>query len=395
MKITQVEVLHIHTISTAKGESGQRPIVLRIDTDEGIYGLGEVGMAYGVGGTAAYGMVQDLSRLILGMDPMNTEAIWEKMLKKTFWGQGGGTVIFGGMSGIDMALWDIKGKALGVPVYKLLGGRCREDLRVYASQIQLNWGPNRKICGKKEEYAQQALVAVSEGYDAVKVDVLEFNQEGKSGTNKLEGPLTPPVIRMGAERIKAIREAVGPDIDIIVENHAHTDTTSGIQFAKAIEEYDIFFYEEMNMPLNPKMQKCAKDKINIPLAAGERIYSRWGFTPFFEDRSIDVAQPDLGTCGGISECKKISDMAHVYDITVQVHVAGTPIAKAAALHVETAIPNFCIHEHHQKALMPAYIELCEYDYQPIKGRYKVPELPGLGQELTKKAYENADRIIVK
>jgi mandelate racemase len=395
MKITQVEVLHIHTISTAKGESGQRPIVLRIDTDEGIYGLGEVGMAYGVGGTAAYGMVQDLSRMIIGLNPMNTEAIWEKMLKKTFWGQGGGTVIFGGMSGIDMALWDIKGKALGVPVYQLLGGKCRDEMRVYASQIQLNWGPSRKICGKKEEYAEQALVAVSQGYDAVKVDVLEFNQEGKSGKNNLEGPLTPPVIRMGAERVKAIREAVGPDIDIIVENHAHTDTTSGIQFARAIEEYGIFFYEEMNMPLNPMMQKCAKDKIDIPLAAGERIYSRWGFRPFFENRSIDIAQPDLGTCGGISECKKISEMAHVYDITVQVHVAGTPIAKAAALHVETAIPNFCIHEHHQKALMPAYIELCKYDYQPVGGRYTVPELPGLGQDLTEKAYRNADRIIIK
>lgn len=395
MKIIQVEVLHIHSIRTAPGEAGQRPIVLRIDTDEGIYGLGEVGMAYGVGGTAAYGMVQDLARLIIGMNPMNTEAIWEKMLKKTFWGQGGGTVIFGGMSGIDMALWDIKGKALGVPVYQLLGGKCREDMRVYASQIQLHWGPKRKIAGRKEEYAEEALAAVAEGYDAVKVDVTEFNEEAKSGKIHLEGPLPPAVVRMAAERVKAIREAVGPNIDIIVENHAHTDTTSGIQIARAIEEYNIFFYEEMNMPLNPKMQKFAKEKINIPLAAGERIYSRWGYVPFFENRSIDVAQPDLGTCGGISECKKISEMAHVYDITVQVHVAGTPIAKAAALHVETAIPNFCIHEHHQKALMPEYIELCKYNYQPVKGRYKVPELPGLGQELTEKAYNNADKIIIK
>lgn len=395
MKITQVEVLHIHSIRTAPGEAGQRPIVLRIDTDEGIYGLGEVGMAYGVGGTAAYGMVQDLARLIIGMNPMNTEAIWEKMLKKTFWGQGGGTVIFGGMSGIDMALWDIKGKALGVPVYQLLGGKCRDDMRVYASQIQLHWGPKRKIAGRKEEYAEEALAAVAEGYDAVKVDVTEFNEEAKSGKIHLEGPLSPAVVRMAAERVKAIREAVGPNIDIIVENHAHTDTTSGIQIARAIEEYNIFFYEEMNMPLNPKMQKFAKEKINIPLAAGERIYSRWGYVPFFENRSIDVAQPDLGTCGGISECKKISEMAHAYDITVQVHVAGTPISKAAALHVETAIPNFCIHEHHQKALMPEYIELCKYNYQPVKGRYKVPELPGLGQELTEKAYNNADKIIIK
>ena len=395
MKITQVEALHVHHISAAKEGAGQRPIVLRIDTDDGIYGLGEVGMAYGVGSTAAWGMVQDLAGIVIGLNPMNIEAIWEKMLKKTFWGQGGGTVFFGGMSGIDMALWDIKGKALGVPVYQLLGGKCRDRLRVYASQIQLNWGARRKICARKEEYAEQALVAVSEGYDAVKADVLEFGPDGIPGLHPLEGPLPASVIRMGAERVRAIREAVGSDVDVIVENHGRTDTTSGIQFARAIEEYDVLFYEEMCMPLNPKMQKFAKDKINIPLAAGERIYGRWGYVPFFENRSIDVAQPDLGTCGGISECRKIADMAHAYDITVQVHVAGTPLAKAAALHVETAIPNFCIHEHHQKALMPEYIELCEHDYQPVDGRYTVPELPGLGQDFTDKVYGHADKVVIR
>jgi len=396
MKITKIHAIHIHPIKTDPSEkNGQRPILVRIDTDENIYGIGEIGMAYGVGNSAAFGMVQDYARILIGMDPMNTEAIWEKMLKKTFWGQGGGTVIFGGMSGIDMALWDIKGKALNVPVYKLLGGKCRDDLRVYASQTQLGWSASRNICATNEEYAEQAMVAVGQGYDAIKVDVLQFDRQGVSGGYHLEGPLPPYVIRMGEERIAAIREAVGPDVDILVENHAHTDTTSGIQFAGAIEKYNIFFYEEMNMPLNPKMQRYAKEKINIPLAAGERVYSRWGYVPFFEDRSIDVIQPDLGTCGGISECKKICDMAHAYDITCQVHVAGTGIAKAAALHVETSIPNFCIHEHHQKALMPGYIELCKYDYQPVNGQYRVPELPGLGQDLSDKAYANADIVVIE
>ena len=395
MKITQVEVLLIHSIKTEKNEAGgQRPIVLRIDTDEGIYGVGEVGMAYGTGGTAAYGMVQDLARLIIGMDPMDNEAIWEKMLKKTFWGQGGGTVIFGGMSGIDIALWDIKGKALGLPAYKLLGGKCRKDLRVYASQIQFGWGPKRQICTKPEEYAEGALKAIEDGYDAVKVDLLQLDRNGTTGLH-LEGPLPPSVIQLARERIEAIRKAVGSNIDIIVENHAHTDTTSGIQLAKAIEEYNVFFYEEMNTPLNPKMQKFAKDKINIPLAAGERVYSRWGYVPFFIDRSLDIIQPDLGTCGGLTEGKKICDMAHPFDITVQAHVAGTGIAIAAALHLETAIPNFCIHEHHQKALMPAYHVLCEYNYQPVKGRYTAPELPGLGQDLSKFAYEHADKVLIK
>lgn len=395
MKITKVSVLHVHMIQTDPGEKGQRPILVRIDTDEGIYGIGEIGMAYGCGGTAAVGMVRDLATKIIGMNPLNTEAIWEKLLKTTFWGQGGGTVIFGGISGIDIALWDIKGKVWGAPVYQLLGGKCRDDLRVYASQIQLGWAPKRNICCTPEDYAREARKAVDEGYDAVKVDVLQWDENGVSGGFWLEGPLRNEVVETGRKRVKAIRDEVGPNVDIMIENHAHTDTVAGIQFAKAIEPYNIFFYEELNTPLNPKMSKVAKSEIHIPIAAGERIYSRWGYVPFFEDRSIDVIQPDLGTCGGISECKKICDMAHPYDITCQVHVAGTGIAGAASLHVETAIPNFCIHEHHQKALMPQYIELCAYNYQPVNGRFHVPELPGIGQDLTDIAYNNSDIYVVE
>lgn len=394
MKITKVTVLHIHNVRTHKGETGQRPIIVKVDTDAGVYGLGEVGMAYGTGGRAAVGMVLDYSRKIIGMDPMNSEAIWEKLLKQTFWGQGGGTVIFGGISGIDMALWDIRGKVLGVPVYQLLGGKCRNELRTYASQLQISWGPRRNICKTPEEYACQALKAVEEGYDAVKVDVLHFDEEGNNngvaGKWNLNGPMKPAVIRAGRERIQAIREAVGEDVDIILENHAKTDTVAGIQFAAAVEKYNIMFYEELHMPLNPVMAKYAKEKISIPIAAGERIYTRWGYVPFFENRSLDIIQPDLGTCGGLTEGKKICDMAHAYDMTVQVHVAGTGVAAAAALHLETAIPNFCIHEHHQKALMPEYIALCKYNYQPINGKIKAPELPGLGQELTEYACNHAD-----
>ena len=391
MKITQVEVFHVHL----RKNSGQRPILVRIDTDEGIFGVGEAGMAYGVGGSAAAGMIKDLSRLILGLDPFNTEFIWEKFFKKTFWGQGGGTVVFSGMSALDTALWDIKGKALGLPLYKLLGGKCRNDLRVYASQIQFGWGLERKPKGLKEEYAEEALKAVAQGYDAIKVDVLALNRKGTNENVHLEGPLPNSVIQIGVERVKAIREAVGPDVDIIIENHANTDMVSAIQFAKAIEEYNIFFYEEINTPLNPKLLQKAKEKINIPIASGERIYTRWGYLPFFADRSIDIIQPDIGSCGGFSEFKKIADIAHAYEVTVQAHVAGTGVAEAAALHAETAIPNFCIHEHHQKTLLPEYVELCVHNYQPVNGRYTVPELPGIGQDFTEKVFKDSDRIVIK
>lgn len=390
MKITKVEIFHVHK----RPQSGQRPILLKVSTDEGIYGIGEAGMAYGAGGSAAAGILKDFAHLLIGEDPFNTEAIWEKLLKKTFWGQGGGTVIFSGISAFDIALWDIKGKALNLPVYKLLGGKNREDLRVYASQIQFGWGKERKSKGRKEEYAEEALKAVAEGYDALKVDVLAHDRSGSTKGVFLEGPLSYETIQIGVERVQAIREAVGPGVDIIIENHGNTDLVSAVQFARAIEEYNIFLYEEINTPLNPHLLKEAKKKINIPIASGERVYTRWGFLPFLEDRSIDVIQPDLGSCGGFSEFKKIADMAHVFEVTVQAHVAGTGVAEAAALHAEIAIPNFCIHEHHQKTLLPEYEELCFYNYQPIKGRYTVPELPGIGQDITEKVYSQSDYVSI-
>jgi galactonate dehydratase len=399
MRIKSVEALLINgTLPAKTGKAWPwNPIIVKINTDEGLYGLGEVGMAYGVGATAAWGMTQDLAKLIIGMDPLNTEAIWDKMMKKTFWGQGGGTVVFGGMSGIDMALWDLKGKALGVPVYQLLGGKCRNELRCYASQIQLGWtAASREVLREAPEYAEAALKAVAEGYDAVKVDPLTFDRKNSGNlANNYTGILTNDVCKMVVDRITAIREAVGDDVDIIIENHASTDTTSAIQLGRLLEPFNIMFYEEVNTPLNPELTKYVKDKVNIPLAAGERTYSRWGYLPFFKDRSLDVIQPDLGTCGGLSEGKKICDMAHVYEITAQAHVCGSPIAKAAALHLETAIPNFCIHEHHRNALIAENIELGLYDYQPVNGKYTVPELPGLGQDLSAKAYTLATKITVK
>ncbi|MDR1741984.1 MAG: mandelate racemase/muconate lactonizing enzyme family protein [Synergistaceae bacterium] len=390
MRVVQVEVFHVHR----RPNSGQRPILVRVDTDEGVHGVGEAGMAYGVGGSAAVGMIKDLAALLIGHDPFDTEAAWERFFKRTFWGQGGGTAVFSGVSALDTALWDIKGKALGLPLYRLLGGRCHGALRAYASQIQFGWGPVRSGKGPKEEYAEEAVKAVAEGYDAVKVDVLALDEKGGAGW-RLEGPLPASVVRLGAERVRAIREAVGPDVDIIIENHANTDATSAVQFARAIEEYGVFFYEEVNTPLNPPLLSKAKEKISIPLAAGERIYTRWGFLPFFSDRSIDVAQPDIGSCGGVSEFKKIADLAHAFEITVQAHVAGTGVAEAAAIHAETAIPNFIIHEYHQKALLPEYEELCAYQYRPVRGRHVAPELPGLGQDISDRVYQVSDRVLIK
>lgn len=396
MKITSIDVFEVPTeFATAINKFS--PICVRINTDEGISGFGEVGLAYGIGGSAGFGMAKDLAKLLIGMDPMKNELIWDIMQNKTFWGKGGGTVVSSGMSGLDIALWDIKGKAYNMPVYQLLGGKTRDTLRAYASQLQFGWGlgADKQMLTEPSQYAEAALVAVAEGYTALKVDAIAMDLQGNWNKHKLTGILSDEVVRIGYDRLKAIREAVGSKVDIIVENHALTDTTAGIQYGRAIEDLQIYYYEEPVAPLNPQQMKKVADNVKIPIAAGERIYTRWGYRPFLEDGSLAVIQPDICTCGGLTEAKKICDMAHTYDVTVQVHVCGGPISNAAALHVEAAIPNFEIHEEHRFFSIESNINNCKYQYLPKNGAYEVPDLPGIGQELTEEAMKKSVMVTVK
>lgn len=393
MKITSVDVLK------CKGKCSVETDVffsinVRVNTDAGISGFGEAGIAYGVGADAAFGMCRDMAEVILGMDPMDNEAIWDKMHRKTFWGMGGGSIVFAGISAIDIAVWDIKGKALGVPVYKLLGGKTNKRLRSYASQIQFDWSPKSKPMLTADDYKTATRNAIADGYDCVKVDPLLWSDKGGFQDWNTRGMLTNEQLRIAVERVAAVREAGGEDMDIIIELHSYTDTKTSVQLARALEPFGIFYYEEPTQPLNPSLFVDISQRTSIPLASGERIYSRWGYRQFFEERSLSVIQPDVCNTGGITEIKKICDMAHVYDIGVQLHVCGGPIATAATLQVEAAIPNFIIHEQHQGAIIPENIATCKYNYQPINGYFDIPELPGIGQELTDETIAAAEKYTV-
>jgi L-alanine-DL-glutamate epimerase-like enolase superfamily enzyme len=396
MKITSVDVFKINDgkPSILQGTDFY-PIVVRINTDEGISGFGEAGLAYGNAANAAFGMCMDWAKLILGMDAFNNEAVWEKIFRKPFWGMGGGTIIFSGLSAIDIALWDIKGKAFGVPIYKLLGGKTNSRLRTYASQLQFDWDLKTACLVTPEEYAAATKKALAQGYTCIKVDPIGFAPNGKWMDDNTYGMLTYDQIKMASERVAAMREAGGSSMDIIIELHALTDVTTAIQLGRELEQYRIFYYEEPVHPLNHTSMKMVAERVNIPIASGERIYSRWGYRPFLEDRSLNVIQPDLGNCGGITEGKKICDMANVYDASVQVHVCGGPIATAAALQLEAVIPNFLIHEQHAIALHPDNRATCKYDYQPENGFFSIPEKPGIGQELTEQAMAEALTVTIK
>ena len=401
MKITSVECY--------LGDKGLGGFVtVKVNTDEGISGFGEAGLAYGKCSEAAFGQCQDFARMVLGMDPFNTEEIWEHLHRHTFWGMGGGVVVTSAMAAIDTACWDIKGKALNMPVYKLIGGKTNKTLRAYASQLQFGW---RTLIEKNDaltllydpkDYYDVVKDAMAEGYDAVKIDPVFAPLEERpmaevmaTQGNQIRGCYREHDLTRSVERIAAAREAGGPDLDIIVEIHSLLDANTAALLGQALEPYRIMYYEEPTMPCNPGVFKHIKERCKLPLATGERSYTRWGFRQFFEDRTLDIIQPDLCNTGGITETKKICDMAQVYDVGVQIHVCGGPIATAAALQVEAAIPNFVIHEEHNANLLKIFKESGKYYHAPVNGFYEVPELPGIGQEMSEQAMATARKVVIE
>ena len=394
MIIQKVDILQVKTVSP-----GWRPVLCRIHTDAGIYGDGEACLAFGKGAPAAFGMLKDLAAMIIGLDPMKNEVIWQKLYRDTVWGYNGGPVVFAAISAIDTALWDIKGKALGMPIHALLGGSCRDKIHTYASQLQHGWrpelfaSPEFDVCVGLDDYRRCAQCAMEEGFDAVKVDLLELQDNGaKTPPQEQDTILSPAMVELAQRRMEAVREVVGPSTSIIVEAHSHNSATGAVQLANALEPYGVYYYEEPNTP-NPFTARYIAANTKVPLASGERIYSRWQYAPYLKDGSLRVIQPDIGSAGGLTEVKKICDMAHVYDIAVQPHVCGSPLSTYAALHLEAVIPNFIIHEHNSNLRSMSQLHLTKYNPQPVDGYLSIPDEPGLGNEIIPEAYENAEQLV--
>ncbi len=391
MKITHVEIFDIH----CPDRPSWNPIFVRVHTDEGIHGVGEAGLAYDWGHSAAAAMIKEIVEAVLiGFDPFKTELLWSRMLRESFWGLGGGPVLYAAMSAIDTALWDIKGKALNVPVYQLLGGKTNDNLRTYASQLQFDWSQDCIKMLTPDDYARAASKAIAEGYDAVKVDPIVYDANGDSSYDRTK-LFTPKQMKLFGDRMRAIRQEVGDEVDIIFEAHSLMGCASAIQMGSIVEEVGCMMFEEPVNYLNSAVHKKVAQNVKVPIAGGERLYHRWDARPYFEDQSIDVLQPDVGLCGGFTEAKKVCDYADVYDIRVQAHVCGGPVATAASLQLEAAIPNFLIHEHHTYAIKSWNRELCIQDYQPVNGKFKVPDLPGIGIELNDEVVKRSPHITVK
>lgn len=394
MRIVEVEIVQLDR-SGRDGILRWNPVYVLIRTDDGLVGTGELGLCYGVGASGGAGMARDLAEaFLLGADPMDNEGLWERMFRRSFWAEGGGPVVFGAMSAIDIALWDIRGKALGQPIFRLLGAGAARPLRCYASQLQFDWGAVAVNLVEPARYAEAALKAVAQGYDAVKVDPAMIDGEGRRDWN-LRGILDAGRCRLYRARMEAIRDAVGPDVDVILETHSFPNVTAAVQLAELLADLGIMFFEEPTHYNAPGLHGQVRRRSSMRLAAGERLYTRWGVQPYLEAQSVDVLQPDFGLTGGITEGRKVCDLAHLHDVTVQAHVCGTPVAVAAALHVETAIANFEIHEHHSYSLKRCNRELCDLDLQPVDGFLLPPDAPGLGIELRREAIADGQRLLLR
>jgi galactonate dehydratase len=357
------------------------PVLVEILTDEGITGVGDVAVAYGIGGTAAAGMTKDLVQAqLLGRDPFRIEEIWTDMYDHSFWAKGGGSIVFAGMSGIEQALWDIKGKALGVPVYEFLGGKLRDEVRTYAN----GWSYRSNT---PDEYARAAERAVGDGYTALKCYPLAMPRPDGGIRHVSRRTVERSVAELAVERVAAVRRAVGPAVDIMVDLSGGLTTDESIRLCRRLEESDLLFIEEPADPFDLGALKKIADHVDTPLAVGERVYTRYGFRPILESHAAGVLQPDIGNTGGIMETKKIAAMAETYNSTVAPHVCASPVATAAALQLDACLPNFMIQEVYPFRPREHFQFVDHAPENDIKnGVMRIPDRPGLGVSLA------ADRV---
>jgi galactonate dehydratase len=371
MKITEVKIYRVIV-------SGRNPVLAKVFTDAGVSGVGEAAVAYGNGAPAAAAMVKELAETyVLGKDPFAIEALWSEMYDHTFWAKGGGSILFAGISAIEQALWDIKGKALDVPVYELLGGKIRDEVRVYAN------GWHFRV-SKPADFAREAERVVKDGYTALKMYPLIIPLMDGSGRIKhvSRRSVDRAAEDLAVERVKAVRDAVGPKIDIMLDVSAELTTDVIIRLGRRFESQDIMFFEEPVDPFDVDALKKVSEHVNMPIAVGERVYTRYGFRRILELQAADILQPDIGNTGGIMETKKIAATAEAYNMRIAPHNCAGPVCTAAELQLDACIPNFLIQELYPYRV-PEHFQIV--DHAPEKdvknGMLPISDRPGLGIEL--------------
>ena len=333
-------------------------VFVKVDTDEGIVGWGESS----IGANSVAAVIEEFGSAIVGKDPFRIEEHWQDMYH-LFHNIRGGALQMAAISGIEIALWDIKGKALNVPVYELIGGAMRDRLWTYGRFD--GFDPAAAV--------ENAMSFVEQGYTALKGD--PFGHQGIFTSPESE--------RDALAKVAAVRDAVGDDVELLIEVHGRLTPAEAIRIGQELEQYRPFFYEEAVPPQNIDAMVRVAQAINIPLATGERIYTKWGFKDLLEKQAVSVVQPDVCHAGGISELKKIAAMAEVYYVGFAPHNPYGPINTLAALHVDAGTPNFLIqeggHAEWYESILTAPFP------RQTEGYFDLPSGVGIGVELDEEA----------
>ena len=357
-------------------------LFVQIDTDEGITGWGEITNYPGdVGNRAMQKYVAEIKPFLLGRDPTKIEEIWNRTFRLfTYTGTRGATTA--AMSGIDIALWDIFGKSVNLPIYKLLGGSVRNEVPLYTHPPN----PDDDI----ELAVENAKEIVKSGHKAFKMDpMMHFSLSGYNAGNVgfLDGEISAEGAFRAEQVTAEIRSAVGPDIEILIDAHGKFNVPTAISLANRLEPYGIHWFEEPVPVESYHALQQVKDSTNVRISVGERLHTRFEFIPIFENNLADYVMPDVTWTGGITELKKISTMAEAYYIPVSPHDASGPINIIAGAHVSMTVPNFYKLETIRYDLS-GYDTLIDKPLDVREGNLYMPDAPGLGINLDEEFLKN-------
>jgi galactonate dehydratase len=377
MKITKVTPWLVSVPQQAGqqgGQPGRQYVFVQVETDEGVTGWGEVTGTGQLPNRAVCAVLREVGPFLEGDDPARIEALWHKLFRAmTYVGTRGLTSCV--VSGIDIALWDIRGKALGLPIYQLLGGPVRESVALY-THFPLGETP--------QEAARNALVPVRDGHAAIKTDPFapERRRRQRQGlpSTYLDGGMSAAGEQEGADIVAAIREAVGPEVEVLIDAHALYNVPTAVRLAQRLAPYRITWFEEPVPPESYHALRQVRDQVPTRLCVGERLHTRFEFVPILEHRLADFVMPDVTWTGGITELKKIATLAEAYYVPVSPHDASGPVNVLAGAHVMLTVPNFYRLET-TRSRMDFYDAFIDPPLDVRDGHLHVPDKPGLGLEM--------------
>ncbi|MDA0677127.1 MAG: mandelate racemase/muconate lactonizing enzyme family protein [Chloroflexi bacterium] len=380
MKITEINPWLVKVPGTFWGEF----FFIEVKTDEGITGWGEITTTTPMANRAVAGIIHRLNDLLVGDDATQIERTWNKIFRAfTYMGSRGAATHV--TSGIDIALWDIRGKMLGLPIYELLGGKVREDVLIYTHPSQKGWD-------RKERIEEEVRKIADSGHTAMKFDPfphMESNDTSNAGY--LDGKMSRKGEKIAAEITAAAREFAGPEMEILIDAHGRFNVPTAIRLCNTLEDAGQIDWFEEPVPVESyHALNQVREKVNVPITVGERLHTRWEFVPVFEKELADYIMPDVTWTGGISELKKISTMAEAYYIPVSPHDASGPINVLAGAHVMLTVPNFYRIET-ANADLSNYNQFIQTPLDNTGGAIHVPDKPGLGIEMNTE-YLVANRI---